>query len=97
MSANNNQYSLYHILVASAGNLVEWYDFYIYSAFSLYFVDAFFPGNDPVAQMLSASGVFALGFLMRPVGALIFGRIGDRHGRRKALVLSIVLMCAVLP
>ena len=94
MSANNNQYSLYHILVASAGNLVEWYDFYIYSAFSLYFVDAFFPGNDPVAQMLSASGVFALGFLMRPVGALIFGRIGDRHGRRKALVLSIVLMCA---
>jgi MHS family alpha-ketoglutarate permease-like MFS transporter len=82
------------ILVASAGNLVEWYDFYIYSAFSLYFVDAFFPGNDPVAQMLSASGIFALGFLMRPIGAFIFGRIGDRHGRRSALMLSVMLMCA---
>ena len=82
------------ILVASAGNLVEWYDFYVYSAFSLYFVDAFFPGDDPVAQMLSASGVFALGFLMRPVGALVFGQIGDRRGRRAALMLSVLLMCA---
>jgi MHS family alpha-ketoglutarate permease-like MFS transporter len=82
------------VLVASAGNLVEWYDFYVYSAFSLYFVDAFFPGDDPVAQMLSASGVFALGFLMRPLGALVFGRIGDRRGRRTALMLSVLLMCA---
>ena len=82
------------ILIASAGNLVEWYDFYVYSAFSLYFADAFFPGDDPVAQMLSASGVFALGFLMRPVGAFVFGQIGDRRGRRMALMLSVLLMCA---
>lgn len=82
------------ILVGSAGNLVEWYDFYVYSAFSLYFADAFFPGDDPVAQMLSASGVFALGFFMRPIGAYIFGRIGDGRGRRAALMLSVLLMCA---
>ncbi len=82
------------ILVGSAGNLVEWYDFYVYSAFSLYFADAFFPGDDPVAQMLSASGVFALGFFMRPVGAYVFGRIGDSKGRRAALMLSVLLMCA---
>ncbi|WP_244430866.1 MFS transporter [Methylocystis sp. ATCC 49242] len=82
------------ILVGSIGNLVEWYDFYVYSAFSLYFADAFFPGDDPVAQMLSASGVFALGFFMRPIGAYIFGRIGDNRGRRAALMLSVLLMCA---
>jgi MHS family alpha-ketoglutarate permease-like MFS transporter len=82
------------ILVGSVGNLVEWYDFYVYSAFSLYFVDAFFPGDDPVAQMLRASGVFALGFLMRPIGAYVFGRIGDGRGRRAALMLSVLLMCA---
>ncbi len=82
------------ILVGSAGNLVEWYDFYVYSAFSLYFADAFFPGDDPVAQMLSAAGVFALGFFMRPIGALVFGRIGDGRGRRAALLLSVLLMCA---
>jgi len=81
------------ILVGSVGNLVEWYDFYVYSAFSLYFADAFFPGDDPVAQMLSASGVFALGFLMRPIGAYVFGRIGDGRGRRAALMLSVLLMC----
>ncbi|WP_442754594.1 MFS transporter [Methylocystis sp. JAN1] len=82
------------ILVGSVGNLVEWYDFYVYSAFSLYFADAFFPGDDPVAQMLSTSGVFALGFFMRPIGAYVFGRIGDGHGRRAALMLSVLLMCA---
>ncbi|RTL85633.1 MAG: MFS transporter [Hyphomicrobiales bacterium] len=82
------------IVVGSAGNLVEWYDFYVYSAFSLYFADAFFPGDDPLAQMLSASGVFALGFFMRPIGALVFGQIGDGRGRRQALMLSVLLMCA---
>ena len=81
------------ILVGSLGNLVEWYDFYVYSAFSLYFAGAFFPGDDPLAQMLQASGVFALGFLMRPVGAYVFGRIGDTRGRRAALMLSVLLMC----
>ncbi|MBY6241002.1 MFS transporter [Methylosinus sp. Sm6] len=81
------------ILVGSLGNLVEWYDFYVYSAFSLYFAQSFFPGDDPLAQMLSAAGVFALGFFMRPIGGALFGEIGDRHGRRRALTLSVLLMC----
>jgi MHS family alpha-ketoglutarate permease-like MFS transporter len=81
------------ILVGSLGNLVEWYDFYAYSAFSLYFANSFFPGDDPTAQMLSAAGVFALGFFMRPIGGLLFGHIGDRHGRRSALTISVLLMC----
>jgi MHS family alpha-ketoglutarate permease-like MFS transporter len=81
------------ILIGSLGNLVEWYDFYVYSAFSLYFAGAFFPGDDSVAQMLSAAGVFALGFLMRPIGGVLFGEVGDRLGRRRALTLSVLLMC----
>jgi MHS family alpha-ketoglutarate permease-like MFS transporter len=81
------------ILIGSIGNLVEWYDFYAYSAFSLYFANSFFPGNDPVAQAMSTSGIFALGFLMRPIGGALFGHIGDRHGRRFALMLSVLLMC----
>ena len=55
--------------------------------------NSFFPGDDPIAQMMSASGVFALGFLMRPIGAYVFGRIGDGRGRRAALMLSVLLMC----
>jgi MHS family alpha-ketoglutarate permease-like MFS transporter len=81
------------ILIGSAGNLVEWYDFYAYAAFALYFAKSFFPGQDPVAQMLSSAGIFALGFFMRPIGGLLFGHIGDRHGRRNALMLSVFLMC----
>lgn len=81
------------ILIGSIGNLVEWYDFYAYSAFSLYFANSFFPGDDPVAQMMSTSGIFALGFLMRPIGGWLFGHIGDHRGRRSALMLSVLLMC----
>lgn len=81
------------IVIGSLGNLVEWYDFYVYSAFSLYFANSFFPGDDPVAQMLSGAGVFALGFFMRPIGGALFGEIGDRFGRRRALTLSVLLMC----
>jgi MHS family alpha-ketoglutarate permease-like MFS transporter len=81
------------ILVGSIGNLVEWYDFYCFSAFSLYFASAFFPAQDPTAQMMSAAGIFALGFFVRPIGGILFGRIGDRLGRRSALMASVLLMC----
>jgi MFS transporter, MHS family, alpha-ketoglutarate permease len=81
------------ILVGSSGNLVEWYDFYVYAAFSLYFAKAFFPEGDQTAQLLSSAAVFAVGFLMRPVGAWLFGRMADRHGRRVALTASVLLMC----
>jgi MHS family alpha-ketoglutarate permease-like MFS transporter len=82
------------IFTGSVGNLVEWYDWYVYSAFSLYFAKAFFPQGDAVAQQLSTAGVFAVGFLMRPIGGLLFGIYADRAGRKAALVLSVILMCA---
>ena len=81
------------IFIGSAGNLVEWYDFYCYSAFALYFAQSFFPSQDTTAQMLSTAGIFALGFFIRPVGGWLFGHIGDVAGRRKALMLSVLLMC----
>ena len=81
------------IFIGSIGNLVEWYDFYAYTAFALYFADSFFPGHDPVLQQLNAAIVFAIGFVMRPVGGWLFGHLADHHGRRNALMLSVLLMC----
>lgn len=81
------------ILVGSVGNLIEWYDFYSYAAFSLYFASSFFPKQDPTAQMMATAGIFALGFFIRPIGGWIFGHIGDRYGRRNALMISVLLMC----
>ena len=81
------------ILGGSAGNLIEWYDFHVYVAFSLFFAKQFFPGEAPGVQMLNAAGVFALGFLLRPVGSWVFGIYADRHGRRAALSLCVTLMC----
>lgn len=82
------------VIGGSLGNLVEWYDWYIYSAFSLYFAKSFFPAGDATAQLLSASVVFAIGFLMRPLGGWLLGILADRHGRKSALTWSITLMCA---
>jgi MFS transporter, MHS family, alpha-ketoglutarate permease len=81
------------IFIGSIGNLVEWYDFYAYTAFALYFAHSFFPGNDPVVQQLNAAILFAIGFVMRPIGGLVFGYLADHHGRRNALMLSVMLMC----
>ncbi|CAN5904694.1 MFS transporter [soil metagenome] len=82
------------IFGGSVGNLVEWYDWYVYSAFSLYFAKVFFPPASQTAQLLNAAAVFAVGFLMRPVGGWLMGRYADRHGRRAALSISVLLMCA---
>ena len=82
------------IFSGSVGNLVEWYDWYVYSAFSLYFAQAFFPKGDPTAQLLNTAAIFAVGFLMRPLGGWLIGRYADRHGRKAALMLSVLLMCA---
>src|SRR5689334_18747362 len=81
------------IFVGSIGNLVEWYDFYAYAAFALYFAGAFFPGSDPIVQQLNAAVLFAVGFIVRPIGGWLFGHLADHYGRRNALMLSVLLMC----
>ncbi|MEN9592728.1 MAG: hypothetical protein RJA21_1202 [Gemmatimonadota bacterium] len=81
------------IVGGSVGNLVEWYDWYVYSAFSLYFAKSFFPPANQTVQLLNAAAVFAVGFLMRPAGGWLMGRYADKHGRRAALTLSVLLMC----
>jgi MHS family alpha-ketoglutarate permease-like MFS transporter len=94
---------IFAIVGASSGNLVEWFDFYIYSFCALYFSSQFFPKGDPTTQLLNTAGIFAAGFLMRPVGGWLFGRIGDRYGRRTSMLISVLMMCggslliAVLP
>lgn len=85
---------LRHIVGGSAGNLIEWYDWYVYSAFTLYFAPAFFPQGNATAQLLSAAAVFAVGFVMRPIGAWLMGVYADRKGRKAGLTLSVSLMCA---
>ena len=81
------------IFVGSVGNFVEWYDFYVYTAFALYFAGSFFPGSNPVVQQLNAALLFAFGFIVRPIGGWVFGHLADHYGRRKALMLSVLLMC----
>jgi MHS family alpha-ketoglutarate permease-like MFS transporter len=81
------------IFIGSVGNLVEWYDFYAYTAFALYFAPAFFPQSDPVVQQLNAAVLFAATFLMRPLGGWLFGYLADHFGRRLSLTLSVVCMC----
>ena len=81
-----------NIIGGSAGNLVEWFDWYVYSAFALYFAHAFFPKGDQTAQLLQTAAVFAVGFVMRPIGAWLMGRYADRRGRKAGLTLSVALM-----
>ena len=85
---------IFAIVGASSGNLVEWFDFYVYAFCSIYFAAAFFPKSDPTVQLLSTAGVFAAGFLMRPLGGWIFGRVADKYGRRTSMVISILMMGA---
>jgi MHS family alpha-ketoglutarate permease-like MFS transporter len=81
-----------NVLRGSIGNLIEWYDWYAYAAFTTYFSKAFFPQGDQTAQFLNTAAIFAVGFLMRPVGGWMLGRFADRFGRRTALVLSVTMM-----
>ena len=81
------------IFSGSVGNMVEWYDWYVYAAFSLYFAKAFFPAGDTTAQLLNTAAIFAVGFLMRPIGGWLMGLYADKVGRKKALMASVYLMC----
>ncbi len=80
------------ILAGLIGNVLEWYDFSVYGYFAVVFASKFFPSDDPAISLIQSFGAFAAGFLMRPVGAAFFGHIGDHHGRKKALSLSIFFM-----
>ena len=81
-----------NVIRGSLGNLIEWYDWYAYAAFSIYFASVFFPSGNQTAQLLNTAGIFAVGFLVRPLGGWLFGRYADRYGRRAALTLSVTLM-----
>jgi MHS family alpha-ketoglutarate permease-like MFS transporter len=85
---------LRNIVGGSAGNLVEWFDWYVYASFALYFAPSFFPKGDQTAQLLQTAAVFAVGFVMRPIGAWIMGIYADHRGRKEGLTLSVSLMCA---
>lgn len=80
------------ILAGLVGNILEWYDFAIYGYFAPIIAVRFFPSEDVTASLIAAYGAFAAGFLARPFGALFFGHIGDRFGRKPALLLSIAFM-----
>ncbi|MDX6348667.1 MAG: transporter, family, alpha-ketoglutarate permease [Streptomyces sp.] len=82
------------IWVGSAGNMVEWFDWFVYASFATYFAAAFFPGDNPTAQLMNTAGIFAVGFFMRPVGGWLLGRYADRKGRKAALTLTVTLMSA---
>jgi MFS transporter, MHS family, alpha-ketoglutarate permease len=81
------------IVGGSAGNMVEWYDWYVYAMFMVYFARVFFPSGNQTAELLSAAAVLALGFQMRPIGAWVMGIYADRKGRKAGLTLSITMMC----
>lgn len=81
------------IFGGSIGNLIEWYDWYTYAAFAIYFAPSFFPKSNDTVQLLNTAAIFAVGFLMRPIGGWVLGRYADRRGRKAALTLSVTLMC----
>ena len=90
---HEKRHRIFSIMAASSGNLVEWFDFYIYAFCAVYFAPSFFPKSDPTAQLLNTAGIFAAGFLMRPIGGWLFGRIADRNGRKNSMVISVSMMC----
>ena len=93
-TSEEKRHRIFAIMAASSGNLVEWFDFYVYAFSALYFAPSFFPKSDPTAQLLNTAGVFAAGFLMRPIGGWLFGRVADRYGRRTSMLISVTMMCA---
>jgi len=90
--SKTQKHRLRSIIGGSIGNLVEWYDWYAYSFFSIYFAPAFFPKADHTAQLLNTAAIFAVGFFMRPIGGWVFGSFADQYGRKKAMTVSVLIM-----
>ena len=80
------------LMAGGIGNLLEWYDFAVFGYFAPFISSQFFPTDDPVSGLINTFGVFAAGYFARPIGGVLFGQIGDRLGRKRALQLSILLM-----
>src|SRR5437870_13061530 len=91
IGATETRRRIWAIVGGSSGNLVEWYDFYVYSFTALYFASEFFPAGDQTTQLLNAAGVFAAGFLMRPIGSWFFGRLADTHGRGMSMKIAVIM------
>jgi MHS family alpha-ketoglutarate permease-like MFS transporter len=92
-AADTTRQRLRAVFGGSIGNLIEWYDWYTYSACAIYFAPLFFPDDDPTTQLLNTAAIYAGGFLIRPLGGWVLGRYADRRGRKAALTLSVMLMC----
>src|SRR5881296_1998825 len=80
------------IVASSVGTVFEWYDFYLYATLAPFFASLFFPKGNDTAALLSAFATYAAGFLVRPFGAIVFGRIGDLVGRKYTFLITIVVM-----
>jgi len=93
-SPQTTRTQLRSVIGGSLGNLVEWFDWYAYSAFAIYFANSFFPAQERTAQLLKTAAIFSVGFLMRPFGAWVLGAYADRQGRKAALALSVLMMAA---
>ncbi|MCK5709820.1 MAG: MFS transporter, partial [Deltaproteobacteria bacterium] len=81
-----------NVVAGCVGNVLEWYDFALYGFFAPVIAKLFFPSDNQITGLLATFGIFAVGFLMRPVGSVIFGILGDKLGRKKALEISVVMM-----
>src|SRR4051812_41983625 len=92
LPAKSSLHRLRSIVGGSVGNLVEWYDWFTYSYFSLYFSKIFFPSSSATGALLKIAAVFAAGFFMRPIGGWLLGKYADKHGRRAALTTSVFMM-----
>ena len=93
MSQDVQRHRLRNIIGGSAGNMVEWYDWYIYTVLAAYFAPTFFPTGNATAQLMNTAAIFAVGFVMRPIGAWLMGIYSDSRGRKAGLTLSVTLMC----
>ena len=82
------------VKAAALGNAMEWFDFGVYSYIAVTLGKVFFPSGNPTAQLLSTFGAFAAAFLVRPLGGMVFGPLGDRVGRQKVLALTMIMMAA---
>ncbi|MFM8913268.1 MAG: MFS transporter, partial [Flammeovirgaceae bacterium] len=80
------------ITASSVGTLIEWYDFFIFGSLATILSEQFFPKANPTAAFLSTLATFAAGFVVRPFGALVFGRLGDRVGRKYTFLVTLVIM-----